>query len=171
MYIHTFIFPYWVPIMLLVYIFSCLIIWHWTANYCSLPWGRPPLLLPAFLIAFGSLCRVEVWQTFLHSVWHVHWCPLGSWFTSHFSGHIGDTLQVQLLMLLGNTISQRMLNLWLLQPFCLFCCPLSLEWGSVLHMCSLVLVSTSMYFDWMCFPPVVSRRSIPMIWIWYIDHN
>lgn len=168
-YIDTYIFLYWVYIRLLVCIFSWLIIWHWTVNYCSLPWEWPHPSLPAFLIY--RWLPVQGWCLVDFPPFSLACSLLSSWFTSHFDGHVGNTVQVQVLMLLGNTISQTMLILWLLQPFCPFCSSLSLEWGKVLCMCSLALGSTSMYFVWMCFPPVISRRSIPMIWTWYFDHN
>lgn len=170
-YVHidTYIFLYWVYMMLLVCIFSWLIIWHWTANCCSLPWERSLLSLPAFLICLWF--PVQGWCLADFPPFSLACSLVSSSFTSHFDGHVGKTVQVQLLMLLGNTISQRLLILWLLQPFCLFCSFLSLEWGKVLCMCSLALGSTSMYFVWIYFPPVVSRRIIPMIWTWYIDHN
>lgn len=63
-------------------------IWHWTTNWCALPWRRPPLLLPAFpqLLSFYVGRRT------------------GGLFPTH-SGtlvHTDETLWVLLLKLIGS---------------------------------------------------------------------
>lgn len=64
-----------VHIMLPACMFSGLIVWHGSINWCTFPWGGPPFPLTALLIASSFLCRVEASWVFLHLVWHVYCCP------------------------------------------------------------------------------------------------
>lgn len=99
-FIYTYIFPNipcWVH-MLPICIFSGIIVCHQTTNLCALPWGEPSLLLPSFLSCLLFLCIANDTWAFSHAAWYV----------------IGVVVQLlcaqQLLMLIGDTISQQ--SLW-----------------------------------------------------------
>lgn len=63
--------------------------WHWTTNWYALPWGGPPLMLPALLSCLcRSFCRVEA-----------------SWAFPIPSGKLVDFNLVQVVILVG-------CNLW-----------------------------------------------------------
>lgn len=41
----------------------------------ALPWERLPLPIPAFHVAYSSLCRTQASWAFPGPLQHVHWCP------------------------------------------------------------------------------------------------
>lgn len=60
--------------------------------------------LSCFQLSYSALCRVEAMWDFPH----LFGMPTGALlFASHLSSHVGETLWVLLLMLLGHTISQQ----------------------------------------------------------------
>ena len=85
MYMHICINPTCLDhIMVLMCVFSRLTIWHWTTNWCTFPWERPPLLLPAFL----GCAELEPVGFPLSSLT----CSLeSSLLSSHWSSHVGET--------------------------------------------------------------------------------
>lgn len=57
-----------------VCMFSGMSIWHWTSNWCALPWGRLLLLLPVYLRSHHTLCWIEAIWAVPPPLWHIHWC-------------------------------------------------------------------------------------------------
>lgn len=68
-----------VCIMLLVYMFSGMNIWHWITNWCILPWKDYILWSQHPLAAFSYLCRIEApflsplhgWTTWISLLHHI----------------------------------------------------------------------------------------------------
>lgn len=76
-YTHTPNYNYGVYIILLLCMFSELIFWHWTSNWCDPP-GRTTSPTHLYLFACSSLCRAKDSWTTAHTVWYVSWlhpCP------------------------------------------------------------------------------------------------
>lgn len=91
-------------LLLFTCVFSEMTIWHRANNFCALTSGEPsPMLLASFTFLQFFM---QGWSFlgFSPSICHVHRYPS---FPAHICHHIGETIWVQLLMVLGNTISQQ----------------------------------------------------------------
>lgn len=61
-------------LMFLICMLSGLAIWHLTANWCALLWGRPHFLLSFSSVDYSSSCRDKVSWDFVHLVWQIFLC-------------------------------------------------------------------------------------------------
>lgn len=63
---------------------------NWTSNWCTLPWGGPPLLLLAFFAKWPAvICGLSPHVLFLMQVCM---CISVLLLSSHLGGQVGETL-------------------------------------------------------------------------------